>query len=155
MRSFLITLLTKLSSDSCIVWFSTVNAWLVLQNIKFVLIWKYLKLAKWCTMSNVQTLYKVILETLFWWYALYLIGCGIFLQTVNKYEWSLYPIVLSVNGIKIMHRKELFLDFLILSIVTVPFERNILERTRNNRQRKIKNKQAIRTPFCQLISKTM
>ena len=83
------------------------------------------------------------------------IGCGIFLQTVNKYEWNLHPVVLSVYDIKIMHRKELFLALLILSIVTVPFERNILERTRNNRQRKIKNKQAIRTPFCQLISKTM
>ena len=64
------------------------------------------------------------------------IGCGIFLQTVNKYEWNLHPVVLSVYDIKIMHRKELFLALLILSIVTVPFERNILERTRNNRQRK-------------------
>lgn len=71
------------------------------------------------------------------------LGCGIFLQTVNKYEWSLYPIVLSVNDIKLMHRNSYSSFFSMLSIVTSPFERNILKRTRNNQQRK-KNGQANR-----------
>ena len=45
------------------------------------------------------------------------LGCGIFLQTVNKYEWSLYPIVLSVNDIKLMHRNSYSSFFSMLSIV--------------------------------------